>query len=136
MKKSTRITAVVLLFFNGLSAAFGGYGLIADPSGEKFQMPIEFLEYSPFVDFLIPGIILFTVNGMFNLFVGILGILKKKIFAILTLLCGTVLAGWLSIQIIIIREFYAPLHLSYYITGSAMMFLGYLMLKQLRFQQK
>ena len=134
MKKSIRITAVVLLFFNGVSAVFGGLGLISDTSGETFQLPIGFLEHTPFNDFLIPGVILFTVNGLFNLFVGILGILQKKIFTFLTLLCGAMLFGWLTIQIILIREFYAPLHLPYYITGLAMMFLAYLMMKQMKSQ--
>lgn len=134
MKKSTRITTVVLLFFNGVSAVFGGLGLIFDSSGETFQLPIEFLEHTPFNNFLIPGIILFTVNGLFNFFVGILGILQKKVFAFLTLLCGAMLFGWLTIQIIMIRDFYAPLHLPYYITGLAMMFLAFLMMKQLKSQ--
>lgn len=119
-----RITAIVLLFFNGVSALFGGGSLLYDPSGKFLQMPIAFLENSPFTNFLIPGIILFTVNGLFNVLVGILGIRKSKLFANLTVLCGILLIGWLTIQIGIIRQFYAPAHVPYYLLGIMLVVLG------------
>jgi hypothetical protein len=125
MARSTRIIAIVLLFFNGISAIFGGGGMILDPTGTSMQMPIELLEFSLFDSFLIPGIILFTVNGLFNLYVGVLGIRKSKIFPSLTILCGLLLTSWLTIQIIIIRDFYAPAHLTYYLIGILMIFVGF-----------
>ena len=125
MAKSTRIIAIILLFFNGVSAIFGGGGLILDPTGASMQMPIEFLVSSPFNNFLIPGIILFSVNGLFNLFVGILGIRKNAMFPSLTIVCGLLLTAWLTVQIVIIKDFYAPLHLTYYLIGILLMFLGF-----------
>ena len=125
MEKSMRIVAIVLLFFNGASAILGGGGLILDPTGVSMQMPIAFLESSPFNNFLIPGIILFTVNGLFNLYVGILGIRKNKLFPSLTILCGSFLTAWLTIQIVIIKDFYPPAHLPYYLIGIMMIFLGF-----------
>lgn len=133
MRRYTRITAVIILFFNAVSAMFGGAGFVIDPSGEMMQMPIEFLKDSPFDTFLIPGIILFTVNGLFNLFVGILGVKKKKLFPVLTILCGLFLTGWLSIQIMIIKQFYAPLHVPYYSVGIALIVFGLLLRKQLKY---
>ena len=130
MKRSTRITAVIILFFNAVSAMFGGSGLMLDPTGAAMQMPIEFLKDSPFENFLIPGIILFSVNGLFNLFVGILGLRKKKLFPVLTILCGLFLIGWLSIQIMIIKDFYAPLHVPYYSVGILLIILGFILKKQ------
>lgn len=124
MKNSTRILAIVLLFFNGISALFGGGSMIYDPSGQILQMPIELLDRSPFDNFLIPGIILFSVNGLLNLIVGILGIRKNYLFPNLTLLCGLLLTAWLTIQIIMIKEFYAPLHVTYYLVGIALFILG------------
>ena len=111
---------------------FGGGGLIFDPTGEAMQMPIEFLKDSPFENFLIPGIILFIVNGLFNLFVGILGLKKKRIFPVLTVLCGLFLTAWLSIQIIIIKSFYAPLHMPYYSVGIALILFGLILRKQIK----
>jgi hypothetical protein len=124
MKIATRITAIILLFFNGISALFGGGSLLYDPSGKFLQMPIAFLENSPFTNFLIPGAILFLVNGLFNVVVGILGIRKSKLFANLTVLCGLLLIGWLTIQILIIRQFYAPAHVPYYLVGFILVVLG------------
>ena len=132
MKRKVKIYAIVLLFFNSASAMFGGLGLIIDPSGETMQMPIEFLKNSPFENFLIPGIILFTVNGIFNLLVGINGIKKKQIFPILTILCGLFLVIWLSVQIMIIKDFYAPLHAPYYSVGIALIILGLILRRQLK----
>jgi len=132
MKKSTRITAVIILFFDAVSALFGGFGLIYDPSGESMQMPIEFLKDSPFDSFLIPGIILFSVNGLFNAFVGFLGLKKKTVFPVLTIFCGLFLVAWLSIQIMIIKQFYAPLHVPYYLVGFALIVIGMMLKRQLR----
>jgi len=124
MKKSTHITAIVLLFFDAVSAIFGGGCLIYDSSGEFLRLPIEFLDDTLFSNFMIPGIILFLVNGLFNLFVGILGIRKSKLFPNLTVLCGLLLIGWLTIQIIIIKQFFAPAHATYYLVGIILTILG------------
>jgi hypothetical protein len=88
-------------------------------------MPIDLLEFSPFNNFLIPGIILLTVNGLFNLYVGILGIIKSRIFPSFTILCGLLLTTWITIQIVIIKDFFAPAHLPYYLIGILMIFLGF-----------
>jgi hypothetical protein len=124
MNKTTRKIAISLLFFNALSAIYGGSSLIYDPTGKFMQIPIEFLEHSSFKNFLIPGIILFTVNGLFNLFVGILGIRKNRLFPGLTILCGVLLTAWLTIQIIIIKLFFAPAHVPYYLVGIFMIIIG------------
>ena len=125
MAKSARIISIALLFFNGVSAIFGGGGMILDPTGTSMQLPIELLEFSPFDNFLIPGIILFTVNGLLNLYVDVLGIRKSKIFPSLTILCGLLLISWLTTQIIMIQDFFVPAHLPYYLIGILMVFLGF-----------
>ena len=93
-------------------------------------LPIKLLEPTPFDDFLIPGIILFTVNGLFNLYVGILGIRKSRSFPMLTLLCGVLLAGWLTVQVIMIQAFSYYFHLTYYIVGIGMIITGLILRKQ------
>jgi hypothetical protein len=54
-----------LLIFLSLGALFGGGVLVVDPSGEFIQMPVTILKDSPFNNFLIPGLILFAVLGVF-----------------------------------------------------------------------
>ncbi len=62
--KTARNILLFLLAFLGLGAIFGGAVLIISPGGELFGMPLTLLTKSPFNNFLIPGIILFTVLGV------------------------------------------------------------------------
>ena len=55
---------LILLAALGSGAIFGGCVLIISPLGKLFKMPLSILENSPFSNFLIPGIILFTVLGL------------------------------------------------------------------------
>ena len=61
---TARNILIILLSFLGLGAIFGGGIFIISPSGKLFGMPLSFLDNSPFVNFLIPGIILFFVLGI------------------------------------------------------------------------
>jgi hypothetical protein len=65
-----------LLAFLGLGALFGGGDLILSPSGELIHMPISMIKDSPFPNFLIPAIFLFTVLGLSPCLV-IFALLKK-----------------------------------------------------------
>ena len=66
MKTIVKTISILLLLLNGIGALYGGYQLITDPTGSKMQIPLSFLENSPFNDYLIPGIVLFIVNGIFS----------------------------------------------------------------------
>ena len=125
-----RITAVILLVFNAISALIGGWGLIADPSGETLGIPLRLLDYSPFDNFLIPGIILFVTNGLFSLLFAVMALLKFMNYAWLVIFQGFILTGWLIIQIIMIREFYGPLHILYFSAGLLMIANGWVLARQ------
>lgn len=62
------ILAALLLLLS-LGALGGGAGMIASPDGSLLQFPEGALEGSPFKDYLIPGIILFTLSGVYPLLV-------------------------------------------------------------------
>lgn len=55
------------LAFLSFSAVFGGAGMVGSPSGAWMHMPLSLLRFSPFPDFLIPGLILGTVFGLGSL---------------------------------------------------------------------
>lgn len=55
------------LAFLSVSAAFGGIVLVINPTGGLIGMPISLLRFSPFHDFLIPGLILGIVFGIGSL---------------------------------------------------------------------
>ena len=62
--KFSRNILLILLAVLGSGAIFGGGVLIISPSGKLFGMPLSMLDNSPFNNFLIPGIILFTMLGL------------------------------------------------------------------------
>ncbi len=125
-----RITAIVLLFFNAISALFGGWALMSDPSGETLEMPLSFLEHSPFKNFLVPGLILFIMNGLLSLLFAVMALLKFMNYAWLVIFQGFILVGWLSIQIIMIRDFYAPLHVLYFSVAILLITAGWILARQ------
>ena len=60
-------TLLVLLVVQGIGAVGGGVALVAAPDGGILHMPAGNLHGSPFHDFLIPGIVLLVVLGMWPL---------------------------------------------------------------------
>jgi hypothetical protein len=74
--KSIRNVLVILLVFLGVGAIGGGAVLILSPSGELMGMPLSMLDHSPFSSFLIPGIVLFTILGIFPI-VNAITLVKK-----------------------------------------------------------
>ena len=77
--KTARKIHLMLSAFLGLSAIGGGGALIISPSGILLGgLPISILRNSPFDDFLIPGIILFLVLGIFPVLI-VLALIKKPI---------------------------------------------------------
>jgi hypothetical protein len=57
----------ILMLIVGCGSLYGGTNLILDPSGKRLQIPLFFLTDSPFRSYLIPGLILFFVLGLFPL---------------------------------------------------------------------
>jgi len=105
--KPLRIIVIFLLFLIGINALIAGFLFILQPSGALMGMNTEVLEYSPFANFLIPGIILFTFNGIFNITVAILCIRKFRYYPFLIIFQALILAGWILVQIIMIQIFNA-----------------------------
>jgi len=93
-------------------------------------MPLRFLENSPFENYLVPGIILFVTNGLFSLLFAVMALLKFMNYSWLAIFQGFILVGWLIIQIIMIREFYAPLHVLYFSVGLLLITTGWILARQ------
>jgi peptidoglycan/LPS O-acetylase OafA/YrhL len=67
---------IVLTAIQALGAIPAGIGLVSDPIN-NIGMPISILEGSPFNDFLIPGLILLVVLGLFPLAV-VYGLVRRR----------------------------------------------------------
>ena len=99
-----------MLLFNGIGAIYGGWSLITDPTGDKLQLPLNYLEPTPFRNYLVPGIVLLLVNGIFSFFTLSTIILENKRASLYIMAQGILLSGWIIVQIILLQMFYAPLH--------------------------
>jgi hypothetical protein len=117
MKTLVKVICIILLLFNGIGALYGGFQLITDPSGAKLQMPLSYLEQSPFHDYLIPGIVLFIVNGLFSFVTVVAVFLRIPYSHWLVIMQGILLSGWIIMQILFVQFFYAPLHGTFLFIG-------------------
>ena len=102
--KVFRYIAMLLLLFNGISAVFGGYVLIDDPTGGGMQMPVELMKTGPFKDYLIPGIYLFSVLGVGSLVVLFMVIFHTRYHAQAVLFEGLATIAWIVTQMIIVQD--------------------------------
>lgn len=120
-RPSRPVTLYVLmacLLFQGLSGILGGFMLVSDPSGESLQIPLNWLQGSPFNDYLIPGLVLLIVLGVFPLVV-IYGLWVRASWAWLAaLLVGIALLIWIGVEILVIGyQTQPPFQLIYGVLG-------------------
>jgi hypothetical protein len=102
--KYIRTVTIFLLIFNGVSALAGGSSLILDPTGKSIGMPVTILSHSPFGNFLIPGILLYVINGLSSILIAIAVIIRMRHSSYLISLQGLVSLSWIVIQVILIRS--------------------------------
>ncbi len=118
---------MLLILFQGLGGIWGGIGLILDPTGESMQIPLSWLNGSPFQDYLIPGIILFLILGLLPLLV-LCGLWKKWSYSwYSSLLIGVALIIWIIVEIAIIGyQTQPPLQAVYGTVGLLLLILLFL----------
>lgn len=133
LKDSKRLANVlgILQLFIGLGAVGGGLGLVLEPSGANLGMPLEMLNHSPFSDFLIPGIVLLTVNGLGSIAGSVLNFKLFQYAAEIALALGAFLVAWILIQVYWIHSFHW-LHALYLSLGIIELALGWLLRKAVR----
>lgn len=137
--KWARNLLLIALGFLGLGAIGGGGALILSPSGEWLEMPLYILNDTPFTNFLIPGIILFTLLGVAPIL--LLFALRKKpasplaerinIFSDMhwtwsfCIYIALILMGWIQIQMAFLRSV-VWLHTFYMFLAMALVVLALL----------
>ena len=117
-------TLIILMLFQGISGLIGGVALVIDPSGELLQMPLSMLEGSPFDTFLIPGIILLTILGIFPMCV-VYGLWVRLNWAWMgSLLVSAALIIWIGVEIWMVGyHTEPPLQLIYGLLGLILLVL-------------
>ena len=108
--------------FIGITAIAGGFRLVSNPNGTS-DIPIEWINSSPFTNYLIPGLVLLIVIGVGNVLGGIFSFLSKKYAGGIAAMLGTFLVLFMIIEVwfIGLRNFLQPL---YFILGSIVLVLG------------
>lgn len=97
-EKLIRYTLGAILVLVAVNAFGGGYYGMA---GAK-DIPIEWLEGSPFNDYFIPSLFLFVVIGGLSLFSGIAVLKRFSVARKAAFSCGLIILLWIAIQIAII----------------------------------
>ena len=105
-----------LFFSRQLAVLCGGIALIISPTGELLQIPLWFLNGTPFNNYIIPGLILFILLGIYPaiVLIGLIVRLNWKIFNYIniykeqhwswigSLYTGIMLIIWIDFQIMLI----------------------------------
>lgn len=130
------VSSLVVL---SLGAFFGGLGMMISPDGSGMGLPADLLEETPFTTFLIPGLLLFSLLGIWPA-VAVYGLLSKaRLFGINSLepfpeqhwswtfsyAIGVVLILWINIQLLLGISFHI-LHFVYDLLGVLILVLVHL----------
>jgi hypothetical protein len=116
----------MLLLLEGLGGVWGGASLVGRPDGSLLQLAPALLEHTPFADYLVPGLVLLAVNGLLPLLAAALWLRRHPWAPRATVLCGVLLSGWIACQVLLIRTFMPPLHVTFFALGVVLAALGLL----------
>ena len=125
-KNYNRYILSILVLIQGISGIIGGAGLIYDPTGKMLDIPLRWLDGSPFPDYLIPGIILAAVLGIYPLII-FPGLLKRKEWALTGARnLGFALIIWIITEIVVIGyQPQPPLQAVYGALGLIILLMSY-----------
>jgi hypothetical protein len=92
---------------------------------------MSYVKTKGFHNYLIPGIILILVNGIFSFITCSTIFLKTKNYPWFIIAQGILLCGWLIIQMMLLRMFYAPMHVTMLVIGVCLIGCGWYLKKGL-----
>jgi hypothetical protein len=125
--KNIEKASLGLHIFCGIGALAGGSAAILDPVNPMGMITTEVLQYSPFKDFLIPGLFLFTVLGLGNLLVAFAYIRKWNLRPWISGFFASAMVCWIVIQCLMLMAV-EVLHVIFFLIGAVQ---GLLALTQL-----
>jgi hypothetical protein len=115
--------------FVGIGGMAGGMAAITNPQA-PLGAPVELLKNSPFSNFLIPGIILFTIIGVGNVISALVLLFILRYQAYVSGVFGSALVIWIVVQCIMLNAV-AFLHVLFFIIGLVQVVLaGIIIFKQ------
>lgn len=126
-KKSIGIALGIVQIFIGIGAVPVGFMLIVDPTGASLGFPLEWLADTLFKNYLVPGIFLFSVNGIGSLTGAFLTFRWHTLASLAAVGLGAFLVAWIVVQVITLGP---PLHwlqILYFVLGAVELLLGWRM---------
>jgi hypothetical protein len=99
MKKRGNLILGIIQLFVAIGALPVGYMMFSKPDGSGVGMSIDILAGSPFKDFFIPGLFLFSINGICNLIAAVLAFFKYRYSYMTGLALGSALIIWIIVQV-------------------------------------
>lgn len=128
VKKFLTILSISLLLLTAVNAVIAGCLFMIDPSGGKIGMSVAYLQHSPFTSFLVPGIVLLSVNGILN-FIAAWATFKTKTYApAFIMMQGVLLGGWIVIQVLMVQQVQL-LHIIMFLVGFTLLVCGFILRK-------
>jgi len=106
---------MALHLFVGVGALGGGLAGMLDPE-EPLGIPVDLLEQSPFENYFIPSLILFTVIGLGHVFSALATVYFPKHQGYISSVFSWALVIWIVVQVVIMRMA-AFLHVLYFLIG-------------------
>lgn len=104
-----------LHIFVGIGGMAGGLAAIMNPQS-PLGMPVESLKNSPFKDYFIPGVILFTIIGLGNLMSALILHRKTRYQGYISSVFSWALVIWILVQCIMLKAV-AFLHILFFVIG-------------------
>lgn len=121
--KTARQLSVVILLLLGISALYGGYCMITDPTGNLLGVPFYLLNGTIFSDYSMIGWILLATVGIFSTFVLLLIFFKSSIYSFFVILQGVLVCIFIFVQALLIGETFLVQYI-FLLLGIALICLG------------
>ena len=115
-KKIIESVMIILHILVGVGALAGGLAAITNPQAPMGISAADTLKNGPFTDFMIPGILLFTVIGMGNLLAALCIGRDLKVKAYISGMFACALIIWIIVQCIMLETIHF-LHILYFTIG-------------------
>jgi hypothetical protein len=123
INRSARLLAIFLLLLNGIGALIGGWSLMSDPTGVELGLPPSWINRLPFTNYLIPGILLFVINGLLGILCAVGTFARAAGYERFIVTQGVLLMGWILVQVLMLQTV-ETLHISMLGIGLTLIALG------------
>ena len=130
MVKILRVVLFIVDLFVALTAIGGGIALLAGLESNE-RVPTEWLQGTPFRNYVIPGLILTVVVGGSAAIATFATYVSRSAGGAVSILAGSLLMGFIAVEVAILNQpsRWTGTEMFYFITGLAMILLGLVALR-------